>query len=227
MLPLLRLFLISLTLFLAACSTTSSDKPANSPPPTPSPVETPKPDPRPKIVAFGDSLSAGYGVEAGLSYPDFLQKILDEQGYSYHVVNQGLSGDTTSGGVSRMQQAIDLKPAIIILELGGNDGLRGLPVSVTRDNLDRMTQAFVAFGADVVLAGITLPLNYGEDYIRDFEQIYPMLERKHKIRRIGFLLEGVALQPGLMQPDKIHPTAEGNKIVARTVFEATKPLLKK
>ena len=184
-------------------------------------------DRRPVVLAFGDSLSAGYGVEAGLSYPDFLQKEIDAKGFKYRVVNQGLSGDTTSGCLARLAQGLETKPYLVILELGGNDGLRGLPLTVTRENLDKMTAAFKEAGAKVVIAGMTLPRNYGADYIKEFEQIYPGLERKHRVTRMRFLLEGVAMNPALMQRDEIHPTAEGNKIVARNVMKVIEPLLKK
>lgn len=184
-------------------------------------------DDRPVIVAFGDSLSAGFGAEAGASYPDFLQKELDKAGLRYRVVNQGISGDTTSGGLARVTQATELKPYLVILELGGNDGLRGLPVEVTRDNLDKMITAFLASGAKVMLAGMTLPRNYGPEYLRAFERIYPEMEKKHKITRMRFLLDGVVMKPGLMQQDQIHPTAAGNEIVARNVMHVIRPLLKK
>ena len=184
-------------------------------------------DPRPIIVAFGDSLSAGYGAEDGMSYPDFLQKEIDAAGFKYRVVNQGISGDTTSGGLARVDQATSLKPYLVILELGGNDGLRGLPLTVTRDNLDKMVAAFKESGAKVMLAGMTLPRNYGPDYVKEFEQIYPMHEKKHKITRMKYLLEGVAMNNDLMQQDQIHPTAAGNKIVAHNVYQVIAPLLKK
>jgi acyl-CoA thioesterase-1 len=184
-------------------------------------------DDRPVVVAFGDSLSAGYGANAGESYPDYLQKELDARGYRYHVVNHGLSGDTTSGGLARMQQALALQPYLAIVELGGNDGLRGLPLKVTKDNLDQIITGFKRAGAKVVLAGMTLPLNYGPDYIRAFEAIYPELEKKHRITRMRFLLDGVVLKKGLMQEDQIHPTAAGNQIVARNVFAVIEPLLRK
>lgn len=221
-----RRLLLSLMLLTAACGT--KEPPAVEP--VKKAAEPAKPavnDTRPVIVAFGDSLSAGYGAETGSSYPDFLQKEIDAAGYKYRVVNQGLSGDTTSGGLTRVGQAIELKPYMVILELGGNDGLRGLPISVTRDNLDKMIAAFKEAGAIVVLAGMTLPRNYGPDYIHEFEQIYPELEKKHKVKRIRFLLEKVALQKGMMQQDQIHPTAAGNQIVAKTVFEVVEPLLRK
>jgi len=184
-------------------------------------------DTRPVIVAFGDSLTAGYGLDPGLSYPDFLQKRLDAQGYRYRVVNLGISGDTTSGGVSRLGSALALKPRIVILALGANDGLRGLPLSATRANLDRMIAEFRNHGAAVLLAGITLPRNYGPDYIKTFDAIYPDLAKKYRIPLMPFLLEGVATDARLMQPDRLHPTPEGTKKVAEAVFRHLRPLLKK
>jgi len=182
-------------------------------------------DTRPLIVAFGDSLTAGYGVESGYSYTDFLQKDLDRAGRKYRVVNEGVSGDTTSGGVSRLSAVIRLKPAIVILELGGNDGLRGLPLASTRANLDQMIAALQKSGAKVLLAGITLPPNYGPDYIHKFESIYTDLAAKYKVPLIPFLLEGVAGVPGMMQGDGIHATRQGNEVVAKLVMRSLKPLL--
>ncbi len=135
---------------------------------SPAPAATPAPaapDNRKALVVFGDSLAAGYGLEAGQSFPDDLQKELDAQGYAWHVVNLGISGDTTEGGVARMDSATALKPGIVIVELGGNDGLRGLPLAMTRQNLETMIETFQRAGARVVLAGMTLPPNYGADYI--------------------------------------------------------------
>jgi acyl-CoA thioesterase I len=184
-------------------------------------------DPRPVIVCFGDSLTAGYGLDPGLGFPEFLQKTLDAQSYHYRIANLGISGDTTSGGVSRTDSAISLQPKIVILELGANDGLRGLPLSATRANLEEMIGAFQKAGARVLLAGITLPRNYGPDYIKAFEQIYAGLAAKFKLPLIPFLLESVAANPALMQRDRLHPTAEGNRRVAATVFKYLQPLLKK
>lgn len=212
-------------LFAAGCGTKTEPIPTATVEPVPMPKAAA--DARPVIVAFGDSLSAGYGAEAGMSYPDYLQKELDAAGFGYRVANQGISGDTTSGGLARVAQATELKPYLVILELGGNDGLRGLPLAVTRENLDKMIVAFKDAGAKVMLAGMTLPRNYGPEYVKGFEQIYPELEKKHKITRMRFLLEGVAMKAGLMQEDQIHPTAAGNKIVARNVFQVIAPLLRK
>lgn len=212
---------------LAGCKKESAGTKQAELAPAPKLVKNQNADDRPVIVAFGDSLSAGYGVEPGLSYPDFLQKELDAAGYRYRVQNEGISGDTSSGGAARMEAVLDAKPAIVILELGANDGLRGIPVAKTRENLDLLTGEFVKAGAKVLLAGITLPRNYGADYIREFDRIFPDLAQKHNVARLPFLLEKVALNPKLMQPDALHPNAEGNRIVARNVFNALQPLLSK
>jgi acyl-CoA thioesterase-1 len=183
--------------------------------------------PKKVLAVFGDSLSAGYGLAAGQSYPDDMQRTLDKEGYAWRVVNLGISGDTTEGGVSRIQSAVRLKPAVVLLELGGNDGLRGLPLKVTRQNLETMIVAFQQAGAKVVLAGMTLPPNYGPDYIKSFEKIYTDLAAEYKLKLIPFLLSDI-LTPDLryLQRDGIHPTAEGAEIVSGTVLKAVKPLLK-
>ena len=190
-----------------------------APPSTPS-------DTRPVIVAFGDSLSAGFGAEPGKSFPDFLQKDLDASGLKWHVVNAGVSGNTTTDGLARLSDVLRYKPKITIVEFGGNDGLRGLPVETTRANLEQIIQMLQAAGSKVVLAGMTLPPNYGPDYIKPFQQVYADLAAKYKVTRIPFLLSDVALHPELMQRDGIHPTAEGNEIVAKTGMRYLKPLLR-
>jgi len=176
-------------------------------------------------VAFGDSLSAGFGADPGESYPDFLQKELDRRGTRYRVVNAGVSGDTTTDGLERVQTVTALHPAIVILEFGGNDGLRGLPVSTTRANLDQIILALQNARAKIVLAGMTLPPNYGQDYIRSFEAVYKDLAKQYRIPLIPFLLQGVGGHPDLMQRDGIHPTGEGNRIVAGNVMQSLVPLL--
>lgn len=179
------------------------------------------------IAAFGDSLTAGYGLPQGESYPDHLQKILDGRGYRYRVVNLGVSGDTTDGGASRIEDALLLRPKIVILELGANDGLRGLPIERTKANLDLMINAFEGEGAKVVLAGMTLPRNYGKTYIRDFERVFLDLSRERRVTLIPFLLEGVATEAALMQADGLHPNAAGCRLVAARVFRSIEPLLGK
>ena len=185
----------------------------------------PPKDTRPLIVAFGDSLTAGYGLPNGSSYPDLLQKELDQAGYKYRVFNAGISGDTTSGGLARVGMVTRLAPAIVILELGGNDGLRGLPLASTRANLEKITVTLRKSGVRVLLAGMTLPPNYGPDYIRQFEIIYKDLAARYKLPLIPFLLQGVAGVPGMMQADGIHPTRRGAEVVAKLVMGALKPLL--
>lgn len=183
-------------------------------------------DARKVLVVFGDSLSSGYGLSRGESFPDRLQRRLDAEGYAWRVVNQGISGDTTSGGVARMRSALAQNPYVVLLELGGNDGLRGTPLQVTRGNLERMIQTFQGAGARVVLAGMTLPPNYGPDYVRGFEKIYRDLAAQYRLALIPFLLADI-ITPDLrfLQRDGIHPTAEGAEIVSGTVMKALKPLL--
>jgi acyl-CoA thioesterase-1 len=198
-------------------------------PPTPNqpPQPAPEADPRPRIVCFGDSLTAGYGTESGQSYPDFLQADLDQRGFHYRVVNAGISGNTTKDGVERLDHVVAMKPALVIVEFGGNDGLRGLRIEDTRANLDKIVSTLVASGTKVVLAGITLPPDYGPDYIQQFDQTYNLLAKKYRVPMLPFLLKGVFGVDGMMQPDRTHATAAGNKIVANNVLGLIQPLLKK
>ncbi len=187
-----------------------------------------RPDTRPRIVVFGDSLSAGFGADPGQSFPDYLQKDLDQAGYRYRVVNQGVSGDTTSDGLTRISAALKEKPAVVILELGGNDGLRGIPIEKSKQNLDEMIQRVRAAHCRILLAGITLPPNYGPDYIKPFQRMYQDLATKYHLPLIPFLLADVVYgHPEMMQRDGIHPTGKGNEIVARTVLRKLEPMLKK
>ncbi len=215
----------------------------SSPPPAPerrieepdsaaqtAPASTPLPDPndtRPVIVAFGDSLTAGYGAAPGESYPDYLQKDLDRDGYRYRVANLGISGNTTKDGVDRLKDVLALKPRVVIVAFGGNDGLRGLPIDATRKNLDRMVSTLADSGVKVVLGGITLPPNYGPDYIREFNETYALLAKKFHAPLLPFLLIKVYGTPGGMQQDGIHATAQGNQQVARNLLPLVTPLLKK
>ena len=192
---------------------------------TPTVPAKPPVDSRPIIAAFGDSLTAGFGVEEKENYPHQLQDLLEERGYKYRVVNYGLSGDTTSGGVERVAQVLADKPKIVVLELGGNDGLRGLPVADSTGNFEKMIEQFQAAGVSVILAGITLPRNYGMDYIHEFEAMYKVLAEKYKVPFIPFLLEGAAMVPDMMQKDGIHATGKGNRVVALTVLRKVEPLL--
>ena len=184
-------------------------------------------DGRPVIVAFGDSLTAGYGADPGDSYPDYLEKDLNAKGYHYQVINQGVSGNTTKDGVDRLQDALRLKPVLVIVAFGGNDGLRGLPIASTRENLDQIVGTLLHSGAKVVLGGITLPPNYGPDYIRQFNQTYALLAAKYHVPMLPFLLQDVYGVAGSMQADGIHATDQGNAQVARNLLPLIVPLLKK
>jgi acyl-CoA thioesterase-1 len=179
-------------------------------------------DDRPVIVTFGDSLTAGV---AGKSYPDDLQDLLDQNGLRYRVDNQGVSGDTSTDGLSRIDNVIADHPKLVLLEFGGNDGLRGVPVSATEKNLNEMIQRLKQEAIPTVLLGITLPPNYGTDYVKPFTEMFPKLARENHLKLMPFLLLHVYKNPALMQPDGIHPNGEGNKIVARDVFELIKPML--
>jgi acyl-CoA thioesterase-1 len=185
------------------------------------------PDSRPVILAFGDSLTAGYGVTRGSGYPEQLQRKLDAVGYKYRIVNMGISGDTTAGGRARMKAALAVKPAIVILELGANDGLRGLPVKQMQANLEEMITAFQGAGAKVILAGMTLPRNYGVSYVRPFEKVFEDLAARYKLSLIPFFLQGVAGAPAYTLDDFLHPNAKGYTIVVETVLKTLEPLLKK
>jgi acyl-CoA thioesterase-1 len=189
-------------------------------------ADLPAPDPRPVLACFGDSLTAGYGTEPGESYPDFLQRRLDAAGFHYRVVNLGISGDTTKDGLDRIARVLSRHPNIVVLEFGGNDGLRGLPLEQTQANLAAMIERLQAAGAQVALAGITLPPDYGKDYITRLDAIYPTLARRYHLRLLPFLLQGVYGVPGDMQSDATHATAQGNQQVALNVQRLIEPLLR-
>jgi acyl-CoA thioesterase-1 len=180
------------------------------------------PDNRPVIVTFGDSLTAGV---AGRSYPDDLQDLLDQHGLKFRVDNQGVSGDTSTDGLARIDNVIAERPALVILEFGGNDGLRGTPIEATHKNLEEMIQRLKDAKLAIVLLGITLPPNYGADYVKPFRAMYPALAQQYRLNYMPFLLEHVYNVPGMMQPDGIHPSGAGNEIVARDVFTLIQPLL--
>ena len=182
---------------------------------------------RPRIVAFGDSLTAGLGVPPDQSYPAHLQRRLDAAGYVYRVVNAGVSGETTAGGVRRVSWALNGKPVIVILELGGNDGLRGLSLKETKANLERIIQQLQQASVTVVLAGMKLPPNYGQDYTGGFEALYQALAKQYRLTLIPFFLDGVAGSSSLNQADGIHPTGEGYRLIVEKVFPTLEPLLER
>lgn len=180
---------------------------------------------RPRIVAFGDSLTAGLGVGADEAYPAQLQQRLDRLNYRYRVVNAGVSGETTAGALRRVPWILSSKPKLVILEFGANDGLRGLDLDQTKQNLDQIIQRFQRAGVTVVLAGMKLPPNYGKEYIAGFEAIYPVLAKRYRLPLIPFFLEGVAASSTLNQADGIHPTKEGYEIIVEQVLKTLRPLL--
>jgi len=184
-------------------------------------------DRRPLLVCFGDSLTAGAGTGPGESYPDYLQSALDQRHIHYRVDNQGISGNTTKDGLQRLPGILALHPAVVLVEFGGNDGLRGLPIADTRANLDQIVATLQHSGARVALAGITLPPDYGPDYIRQFDQTYTLIAKKYRVPLLPFLLQNVYGVPGMMQRDRTHATAAGNRIVARNLLPLLLPLLKK
>ncbi len=187
----------------------------------------PETDLRPIIACFGDSLTAGYGVDVDSSYPADLQRDLDRAGYHYRVVNLGISGETTKDGLARIDRVLALKPAVVVVEFGGNDGLRGVPIASSRANLDSILQKLKASGTRIALAGITLPPQYSHPYIQAFNQTYVLLANKYAVPLLPFMLQDVWGTPGSIQPDGVHPTAQGCTQVAQNVMGLIKPLLKK
>lgn len=177
--------------------------------------ETPAGEPI-EIVAFGDSLTQGYGVDPGKAFPEVLQAELRKDGLNATVDNAGVSGDTTTGGLSRLDWSVPQSADLVIVELGANDALRGISPDITRKNLDEILQRLGERGHKVVFAGMMAPPNMGEDYAEAFNGIFPELARKHDVTFYPFFLEGVAAEPGLNQADGMHPNAEGvEAIVAR------------
>jgi acyl-CoA thioesterase I len=181
----------------------------------------------PVLVCFGDSITAGYGLQTGQSFPDALQRDLDSRGYRYKVNNQGTSGATTKDAVVELRSILLLHPEVVIVEFGGNDGLRGLPIGETRRNLDAVLTALENAHIKILLAGITLPPNYGGDYIQSFEQVFRDLAAKHHVAFVPMIYKDLLHIPGTIQQDGIHPTATGSEIIAKTLLPVLTPLLRK
>jgi acyl-CoA thioesterase I len=180
---------------------------------------------RPVIAAFGDSLTAGAGVYPERNYPSKLQEKIDKSGYYYTVVNAGISGETSSQGLERLQSICVLHPAIVIIEFGANDGLRRLPLDVMERNLSAMVSGIHASGAKVILSGMRVPAYYGLSYADSFSKVFQQVAQDHNIALIPFFLENVGGKPHLNQADGIHPTAEGYDIVVETVWQVLEPML--
>ena len=181
----------------------------------------------PKIVAFGDSLTAGYGLQPSQSYPSLLQQKLDADGFQYEVVNAGVSGDTSAGGLRRIDWSLEGDVRILILELGANDFLRGQPTRETRKNLAQIIERCRERNVAVLLAGMLTPTSAGDDYQREIVEVFQSLAKEYDVPMIPFFLENVAGIEKLNQQDRVHPNAEGTKIVADTVYRYLKPMLEK
>jgi acyl-CoA thioesterase-1 len=179
------------------------------------------------ILFYGNSLTAGYGLDEDESFPSLIQNKIDSLNLNYRVINGGLSGETTASGLSRLDWFLEDRPEVFILELGGNDGLRGIPLAETRKNLNAIISSVSSrFPATkILLAGMQIPPNMGQEYAEEFRKMYAEIATKQEVEIIPFLLEGVAGNPDLNLPDGIHPTSEGQKIVARTVWKHLRPLL--
>ena len=226
-------FLLAAVALFAACggggssprdaSSSKATAPAATTGAATTPVET-----VPKIVAFGDSLTAGYGLSPRESYPALLQEMLDADGFKYEVVNAGESGGTSAGGVRRIDWALDAGGVrFLVLELGANDFLRGQPVRETKKNLDEIIRKAQARDVQVLLAGMLTTTEFGRDYEAEIRDAYLSLADEHKVTLIPFFLEGVAGIDKLNQQDRIHPNAEGTRLVAANVYRHLKPLLEK
>lgn len=233
----MKLFLYALLLCVApalvACgggnnnNTSTRALPSSDASPAP-PVASSPAQSLPKIIAFGDSLTAGLGLSAAESYPALLQKMLNADGYKYEVVNAGASGDTSATGLRRIDWSLEQGDVrVVILELGANDFLRGQPVSETQKNLSGIIERTKARGVEVLLAGMYTPTSSGARYEREIGELFQTLAREHNVALIPFFLEGVAGQESLNQPDGIHPNKEGTRLVAETVYKYLRPILDK
>jgi len=178
------------------------------------------------VVALGDSLTAGLGVAADEAFPARLEARLRSEDYAYRVVNAGVSGDTTAGGLRRVDWVLRARPEVVIVALGANDGLRGQEPRAMRANLDEIVRHLQAAGARVLLVGMRMPPNYGGDYTKEFEAVFPAVARRAKVALMPFLLDGVAGVPRLNQADGIHPTAEGQQVIADHLWPYLRPLLR-
>ncbi len=179
----------------------------------------------PVILDFGDSLTAGYGLPAGQAFPARLEAWLHQQGIEARVVNAGVSGDTTAGGLARLDWGLADKPDLVILALGANDALRGIEPSTVRENLDKMIGKIEASGAKLLLLGMLAPPNWGEEYSHAFDQIFPELARIHHLPLYPFFLEGVAMKPELNQPDGLHPNERGVAVLVDRIAPVVARLL--
>jgi acyl-CoA thioesterase I len=224
---LLRL-VVPAALVCASCAQPEAVRTAQEAEPSPSaPVERPPSSTAPRIVFLGDSLTAGYGLAKEESVPSLIQKRLNDDGYSYEVVNAGVSGDTSAGGLSRLGWSLAGDVKILVIELGANDGLRGLPVAGLKQNLTEIITRARAQDIKVILTGMEAPPNFGPAYTSEFRGVYRQLAKEHDVKFVPFYLDGVAGIPSLNIADGMHPNAEGSRIIEKTVWAALEPLLGK
>jgi len=183
-------------------------------------------DEPPVLLILGDSLSAGYGMDSDRSWVHLLELRLNDTGHTYQILNSSISGDTTQGGLARLPRLLDrYQPRIVIIELGANDGLRGINPGITRANMTSMVQSSQQSGAKVLLAGIKLPPNYGADYIEQFESMYADIAREYDTLLVPFFMDGVVFKPGLLQADGIHPNEKGQPVLLENVWQVLEPAL--
>ena len=239
----MKLFAVALLLVVVlpgGCERENGDAPAPQPtpgvaaapadesqqaqPPTP-PAATRSAD-GPRVVFLGDSITAGLGLDAEQAFPALLAETLGREGLPVQVVNAGVSGDTTAGGLRRLDWLLRQKPDVVVVGLGGNDGLRGLELKASEQNLREIVRKSREAGADVLLLGMLIPPNYGPEYTSQFRELYPRIAKELDVPLVPFVLEGVGGNPGLNQPDGIHPTAEGHRIVAQNVLPHLRPLVR-
>lgn len=217
---------IAAAIVCAACGSPAAKSAAPATPPASTvAAEKPARAARPRVVILGDSLTAGLGLAPDQAYPALIQKRIDAAGLGVEVVNAGVSGDTSAGGLSRLDWVLAGDVRVLVVALGGNDGLRGLTAAQLKHNLGEIITRAQSRGITVILAGMEAPPNYGRDYIVAFHKVYPAVAREYHVALIPFLLQGVAGDPKLNQPDGIHPTAAGARIVADHVWSALEPVL--
>ena len=218
------LLLISACLLLAACGREAPPS-AVTPVPAPAASAAAPQAARPRIVFLGDSLTAGLGLEPAQSYPSLVGQRLASEGYPYEIVNAGVSGDTSAGGLRRLEWSLEGDVKVLVVALGANDGLRGLSPAEMKKNLAAVIEQATAKGVTIVLAGMEAPPNFGADYTREFRAVYRDLAQEYRVRFIPFLLLGVAGNGSLNQPDGIHPNVRGAQLVADLVWAELKPAL--
>ncbi len=224
----IQLFILCIFLVISACGD-SKQKDAKTETDENSVNSTTGEENKKVILFFGNSLTAGYGLDSGEDFPAIIQEKVDSLGLDYEVVNAGLSGETTASGKNRIDWVLKQNVDIFVLELGANDGLRGIPLTETKSNLQEIIDYVRQENPDtkIILAGMQIPPNMGPEYTSEFKNIFPELAEKNDVELIPFLLEGVAGNPELNQQDGIHPTAQGQEIVARNVWEVLKPQINK